>query len=111
MADFLKQLDEVVSKTTQAIQKEGKKALERLDEEKEKAKIRSEIGNTKKDLSKVYEQLGKDFFEAKEKGIELPDFSKALDVIRSKENVIKLLDEKLKTIGTAVEEVKDKMEE
>lgn len=110
MADFLKQVNDVVEKVSEQMQEGSKKAKERFDVEVEKAKIRSEIGNTKKDLTKIYEQLGRDFFAAQQKG-ETVDFSEALNTIRSKEDVMSSLSEKLDKIGEVLKDKADEIKE
>ncbi len=77
----------------------GKKAagtiVEKLDIEKQKAEIRSEIGHNSREVSRLYEQLGRDYFTAKEKGTEIEKEAETFDHIRSKEKLIELLNEKL----------------
>ena len=48
--DFSKQMNEFLDKAVKTVQDCGKKAADRLDLEKQKAGIRSEIGHTKKVL-------------------------------------------------------------
>ena len=93
--DFNTKLNDFVDKASKAIQDGGRKALDRLDLEKQKSEIRSEIGHNSRDLTKAYEKLGRAYFEAKERGGAVEGEAGLLDLIRSKEKVIQLLHEKL----------------
>ena len=73
----------------------GKKVMDTFDLEKKKAEISSEIGHNSRDLSKAYEKLGRDYYTAKMAGHDLSSNNETFSLIRSKEKVIELLNEKL----------------
>ena len=63
--------------------------------EKRKAEIRSEIGHLSRELSKSYEKLGRQYYLFKENYTEIGGEKETFDLIRSKEKLIELLNEKL----------------
>ena len=69
--------------------------LKKLDTEKRKAEIRSEIGHNARELSKAYEKLGREYFLLKEGSIQETDEKETFAKIRDKEKLIELLNEKL----------------
>ena len=93
--DFNTKLNDFVDKASKVIQDSSKKALDRIDLEKQKSEIRAEIGHNSRDLTKAYEKLGRAYFAAKEKGTAVEGEEGTLDLIRSKEKVLQLLHEKL----------------
>jgi hypothetical protein len=97
--DFSKQMNEFLDKAVKTVQDCGKKAADRLDLEKQKAGIRSEIGHTKKVLSDAYDQLGRGYYAYKMSSTEMVDEQVLLDRITEKENQIKELNEKLNQLG------------
>ncbi len=96
--DFNSKVNEFVDKAAKSIEEGGKSLLSRLEIEKKKAEIRSEIGHNSRELSKAYERLGREFFMAKEAGRAYSDENDLFDRIRSKERTIELLNEKLDTL-------------
>ncbi len=97
MSDYNKKLTDFMEEATKLVQNSSHRMLTRLDKEREKAKMRSDIGNNKKELTKAYEDLGRAYYAIQEKGDEV-DTKELFDQIRAKEKVIELLNEKLKTI-------------
>ena len=73
----------------------AKEVVTRFDSEKEKAQIRSEIGHNSRDLTKAYEKLGRAYYESVSKGEPMEDMKDTMEMIRSKELLVKLLNEKL----------------
>ena len=99
MADqFEEKVNQFVDKAAKTIEKGGKSLLEKLDVEKQKAQIRSEIGHNSRDLTKAYEKLGRDFYAAQVTGIPMEDQTSAFDLIRAKEKLIELLNDKLDSL-------------
>ncbi len=93
--DFNAKLNDFVDKASKAIQDGSRKALDRLDLEKQKSEIRAEIGHNSRDLTKAYEKLGRAYYAFKENGSFPEGTDGTLDLIRSKEKVLQLLHEKL----------------
>lgn len=99
MADELnKTITEVTDKVVKVVHESRTRVLNRLDVEQKKAQIRSEIGHNQRDLTKAYEKLGREYYAAKESGIDMADMSATLEMIRSKEKVVELLNEKLSSM-------------
>lgn len=73
----------------------AKEVVTRFDSEKEKAQIRSEIGHNSRDLTKAYEKLGRAYYESVSKGEPMEEMKDTMEMIRSKELLVKLLNEKL----------------
>ncbi len=107
--DLNKKINDIAQKVGKAVEdssksvldtlnETGRKVLDTLDTEKKKAEIRSEIGHNSRDLSKAYEKLGRDYFTAKMAGHDLSSNNETFNLIRSKEKVIELLNEKLDLI-------------
>ena len=104
--DLNSKINEITEKVSKAVEdgskevlgtlnEKGKQVLRMLELEKKKAEIRSEIGHNSRDLSKAYEKLGRDYFNAKMAGHYLSSNNETFNLIRSKEKVIELLNEKL----------------
>ena len=93
--DFNTKLNELVGNLSKVIQDGSKTVLSTLDKEKAKAELRAEIGHNSRDLTKAYEQLGRDFYAATVTGKKFEPSNSTMDLIRSKEKVIELLNEKL----------------
>ena len=99
MADqFEEKVNKFVDKAAKTIEKGGKNLFEKLDVEKQKAQIRSDIGHNSRDLTKAYEKLGRDFYAAQVTGIPMEDQTKTFDLIRAKEKLIELLNDKLDSL-------------
>ncbi len=96
--DFNTKVNEFVDKASRTIEEGSKTLLSKIDYEKRKAEIRSEIGHTSRDLTKAYEKLGREFYEAKTAGKEFEDVFNTFELIRSKEKVLDLLHDKLTQI-------------
>ncbi len=96
--DFNTKVNEFVDKASRTIEEGSKTLLSKIDYEKRKAEIRSEIGHTSRDLTKAYEKLGREFYEAKTAGKEFEDVFNTFELIRSKEKVLELLHDKLTQI-------------
>lgn len=93
--DFNTKVNDFVDKAAKTLEEGGRSLLGRLEIEKQKAEIRAEIGHNSRDLTKAYEKLGRDYYAAKVTGRVMTDDANTFDLIRSKEKVIELLNEKL----------------
>ena len=93
--DFEKKVNDMVDDLMKKVNDVAKEVVTRFDSEKEKAQIRSEIGHNSRDLTKAYEKLGRAYYESVSKGDPMEDMKDAMEMIRSKELLVKLLNEKL----------------
>ena len=93
--DFEKKVNDMVDDLMKKVNDVAKKVVTRFDSEKEKAQIRSEIGHNSRDLTKAYEKLGRAYYESVSKGEPMEDMKDTMEMIRSKELLVKLLNEKL----------------
>ena len=93
--DFEKKVNDMVDDLMKKVNDVAKEVVTRFDSEKEKAQIRSEIGHNSRDLKKAYEKLGRAYYESVSKGEPMEDMKDTMEMIRSKELLVKLLNEKL----------------
>ena len=93
--DFEKKVNDMVDDLMKKVNDVAKEVVTRFDSEKEKAQIRSEIGHNSRDLTKAYEKLGRAYYESVSKGEPMEDMKDTMERIRSKELLVKLLNEKL----------------
>lgn len=93
--DFEKKVNDMVDDLMKKFNDVAKEVVTRFDSEKEKAQIRSEIGHNSRDLTKAYEKLGRAYYESVSKGEPMEDMKDTMEMIRSKELLVKLLNEKL----------------
>ena len=93
--DFEKKVNDMVDDLMKKVNDVAKEVVTRFDSEKEKAQIRSEIGHNSRDLAKAYEKLGRASYESVSKGEPMEDMKDTMEMIRSKELLVKLLNEKL----------------
>ncbi len=98
MTDFEKYISEVSDKVAEFVT-EGAKAIKNTtDTQTQKIRIRSEIGQNQRDITKAYARLGEAYYNAKENGAEMSNVNDILELIRSKKKLISLLQEKLDTL-------------
>ena len=93
--DFEKKVNDMVDDLMKKVNDVAKEVVTRFDSEKEKAQSRSEIGHNSRDLTKAYEKLGRAYYESVSKGEPMEDMKDTMEMIRSKELLVKLLNEKL----------------
>ena len=93
--DFEKKVNDMVDDLMKKVNDVAKEVVTRFDSEKEKAQIKSEIGHNSRDLTKAYEKLGRAYYESVSKGEPMEDMKDTMEMIRSKELLVKLLNEKL----------------
>lgn len=93
--DLTKMFQEFMETAERTVTEGSKKIVERIDSEKQKAEIRSEIGHLSRDLSKAYELLGREYYSAKVTQTPMHGEADIFDKIRSKEKLIELYNEKL----------------
>ncbi len=93
--DFEKKVNDMVDDLMKKVNDVAKEVVTKFDSEKEKAQIRSEIGHNSRDLTKAYEKLGRAYYESVSKGEPMEEMKDTMEMIRSKEMLVKLLNEKL----------------
>lgn len=93
--DFEKKVNDMVDDLMKKVNDVAKEVVTKFDSEKEKAQIRSEIGHNSRDLTKAYEKLGRAYYESVSNGVPMEDMKDTMEMIRSKEMLVKLLNEKL----------------
>ena len=93
--DFEKKVNDMVDDLMKKVNDVAKEVVTKFDSEKEKAQIRSEIGHNSRDLTKAYEKLGRAYYESVSKGEPMEEMKDTIEMIRSKEMLVKLLNEKL----------------
>ena len=93
--DFEKKVNDMVDDLMKKVNDVAKEVVTRFDSEKEKAQIRSEIGHNSRDLTKAYEKLGRAYYESVTSASPMEDMKETMEMIRSKEMLVKLLNEKL----------------
>jgi hypothetical protein len=96
--DFTKQVNDFFNKAVKTAQTYGKKAADKIDLEKQKAGIRSEIGHNIKEISAAYEKLGRGYYDAKVNQKEFPDENETIELITKKEAENQSLNEKLSAL-------------
>lgn len=95
--EFEKKFNDMLNGFTRKVNDVTKDVMSRLSDEKEKAQVRSEIGRHSRDLSRAYEKLGRQYYESVTSGKEM-DVKDTMELIRSKELLVKLLNEKLESL-------------
>lgn len=93
--ELTKIFTEFVEQAERTVSEGSRKIADRIDNEKQKAEIRAEIGHLSRDLSKAYELLGREYYNKKVTGTPFTDEAGLFDRIRSKEKLIDLYNEKL----------------
>ena len=95
MTDFEKQLNEFTDKIAKVVTDGVKIAKDVADEQAAKLKLKAEIGQNERDITKAYTRLGEAYYEAKTNNAEMSDVNDVVDLIRSKKKLVELLKEKL----------------
>ena len=95
--EFEKKFNDMLNGFTRKVNDVTKDVMSRLSDEKEKAQVRSEIGHHSRDLSRAYEKLGRQYYESVTSGKEM-DVKDTMELIHSKELLVKLLNEKLESL-------------
>jgi hypothetical protein len=93
--DLNEKINSFKEESMKAMKETTETVWKRIKIEKRKAEIRSEIGHLSRELSKSYEKLGRQYFLLKENHTEIGGENETFDLIRSKEKLIELLNEKL----------------
>lgn len=97
-AKFTEKINQFADEAAKAMKETANSVWKRIETEKRKAEIRSEIGHNARELSKTYEKLGRQYFAFKESNTEIGGEKDTFDLIRSKEKLIELLNEKLDSL-------------
>ena len=105
MTDFEKQLNEFTDKIARVVTDGVKIAKDVADEQAAKLKLKAEIGQNERDITKAYTRLGEAYYEAKTNNAEMSDVNDVVDLIRSKKKLVELLKEKLDTMNQTEDSV------
>ncbi len=111
MADFEKYVQGVSDKVAGFVTQSMKVVKATTETQTAKLKLRSEIGQNQRDITKAYTRLGEAYFEAQENGAEMSNVNDLLELVRSKKKVVDLLQEKLNALSEAEEEKTEETEE
>lgn len=96
--DFTEKFNAFKEEALKTMKETTEVVLKKFDLEKQKAEIRSEIGHHSRELSKSYEKLGRQYYLHVEQGKEIGGEKDIFELIRSKEKLIELLNEKLEKL-------------
>lgn len=94
--DFSEKFSIFADKAMKSMKSAGKSAWNRLDTEKQKAELKSQISSSQKELACAYEKLGREYYEMKTNGTAIEDEQDLFHLIQEKTKSIELLNEKLK---------------
>lgn len=103
MTDFEKQFNEWTDRIAKAVSDGVRIARDAADEQTAKLKLRAEIGQNERDITKAYARLGEAYYEAKVNNAEMSDVNDVMDLIRSKKKLVELLREKLNAMNTSAD--------
>ena len=84
--DFTERFNTLKDEALKAMKETTETVLKKLDTEKRKAEIRSEIGHNARELSKAYEKLGREYFLLKEGSIRKQMKKRHLQKLETKKN-------------------------
>lgn len=86
---------ELLNKAATLFDEGSKKAKDVILTEVDKLKIRSEIGQNERDITKEYTKLGEAYYNAKVTNSEVVGEKESLAIISSKKRTVELLKEKI----------------
>lgn len=95
MDDLQKEIEELLNKTTKAVNESVNYVATKVNKEKNKLDIKSQIGYHERTLKKAYCRLGEAYFISVETGIAMENNEDLLEVIKTNKKVIRLLEEQL----------------
>lgn len=97
----LKDIKDTISK---ALNESYKTVKDMVDLSSQKMKLKSEIGQNERDISKTYARLGEAYYNSKKNGGEMADVDDLLKLIDAKKKLIALLNEKLAMLDSKEEQ-------
>lgn len=86
---------ELVENAATKLDEHSKKAKDAIMNEVDRLKIRAEIGQNERDISKEYLKLGEAYYNAKVNGTSVEREEESMAIISSKKRTVELLKEKL----------------
>ncbi len=98
MDDLQKQIEELLGKTAKAVNESVNYVANKVDIEKNKIDIKSQIGYHERTLRKAYTRLGEAYYQSLEAGVPMVNNEDLLEVIKTNKKVIHLLEEQLKNL-------------
>lgn len=87
--------EELLDKTANLFDEGSKKAKEIITTEIDKLKIKAEIGQNERDITKEFTKLGEAYYNAKTSGGNVDREQESLAIISSKKRTVELLKEKI----------------
>lgn len=93
--DFSRKFSIFADKAKKSVESAGKTAWNRLDVEKQKAELKTQINSNQKELASAYEKLGREYYDHENNGNSIDDQQDLFDLIREKTKTIDLLKDKL----------------
>ncbi len=93
--DIVKGMNEVTDKASKIIDSGAKDLPGTLSREKKKVEIKAQIGKNQRAVVKAYARIGEAYFNHVEKGTSMDEMKDVLDLVRSNNKVIELLEEQL----------------
>ena len=101
MADLDKYLEtakKIVNFGTEKVKDGTKDLSSRLQVERKKIEIKSQIGQHQRQMSKAYERIGEAYYKHLETGNPVEGVNDVLEIIRSNKKVVELLQEQLTSL-------------
>lgn len=95
MTDYTDKINEIFESLGKALDRQTAAVKDFADAAAQKVKLRSEIGQNKRDIEKTYAKLGEAYYRAKKSGGQMTDVDDWINLITTKEKLIALLEEKL----------------
>ena len=93
MEKYVEMFTKVFNKSVEAFEAGTKELSVRLQKEKKKVELKSQIGQHERQMAKAYERMGEAYFKHLEEGVEMEPMDDILDLLRSNKKVIALLQE------------------
>lgn len=91
-------VDVLVRKTVKSVEKGTRNVSSTIATEQKKVAIRSQIGQHQRNATKAYARLGEAYYNYVEKGVALTGIEDVLDILRSNNKVIELLQAQLQDL-------------
>ncbi|MBE6123707.1 MAG: hypothetical protein IJ130_13010 [Solobacterium sp.] len=93
--EMAKSLSDVTDKASKLIESGSRDLPETFNREKKKMEIKAQIGKNQRAVAKAYARVGEAYFNYVENGTSMDEMRDVIDLIRSNNKVIELLEEQL----------------
>ena len=88
----------VFNKGVETFETSTKDLSVKLQKEKKKVELKSQIGQHERQMAKAYERIGEAYYNHVENGAEMENLEDIFDLLRSNHKVIALLEEQMKEL-------------